>query len=99
MFLLGARDFRQLRHVFDRSVAKFLRDDQQQAMAHAITQEGNIAIRRVLPPALPAPAQEFLQRGTPKTEQRPHQLANGLSALLESNPRMNGRKPANAGTS
>ena len=60
MLLLSAGDFRELAHVLDGRLAKFLDDQRQQAMAHAITQEGNILIRGILAPALAAITQELL---------------------------------------
>ena len=72
MLLLGPRNFGQLTHVFDRSLAKFFPDHRQQAMPHAITKEGNIAIGRILTPALAPLAQKFPQCSAPEAEQRPY---------------------------
>src|SRR6202140_3172148 len=98
MFLLGPCDFREPPHVFDRGLAKLFPEHRQQLMPHAITQEGNVPIRRILAPALTQLAQKFLQCSAPEAQQRPHYPAKRVSLLFEDDSRMNARESPDAGT-
>ena len=98
MVLLGARDLGEFGDVFDRGLGKFLCDDRQQALAHAIAKEGEVLIGRILTPGLAPFAQKILQCGAAKAQQWPHQFAKRAPLLLEYDLGMNARKSPNSGT-
>src|SRR3984957_14222570 len=98
MVLFRPGNLRQLTHVFDCGLAKFVCNHRQQSVPRAIPQKSNIQIRRILPPALIFFAQEFPQIDAANAQQRTYHFARNLPVLFKNNQGMNTREPTNAGS-